>query len=157
MFCPACGVENNQQNTRFCRACGADLRAVSQALSKSLPVKIASTIDIYLENRYQQNMRTGVMNLIAFVALLVVGLGQLAFGWPKLAVFMLGLSALSLLFGLWDIWIYRRNKPPTAKDSLFSPGSPTAELDAPHSNSMPPLSVSEETTRQLDLANKEST
>jgi hypothetical protein len=92
MFCPACGVENNQQNTRFCRACGADLRAVSQALSKSLPVKIASTIDTYLENRYQQNMRTGVMNLIAFVALLVVGLGQLAFGWPKLAVFMLDLA-----------------------------------------------------------------
>src|SRR5215471_13426038 len=101
MFCPTCGVENNQQEARFCRACGADLRAVSRALSKSLPVKIATTVDAYLENRYQQNLRSGVVNLIAFIALLSVGLGHLYFGWLKAGGFMMALSALSLFFGVW--------------------------------------------------------
>src|SRR5215471_10481024 len=128
MFCPTCGVENNQQNARFCRACGADLQAVSRALSRSLPVKIANSVDAYLENRYQQNLRSGVVNLAAFIALLSVGLGHLYFGWIKAGAFMLGLSALSLFFGAWDIWIYRRNLPPSTRQSLSATAAPTNEL-----------------------------
>jgi hypothetical protein len=155
MFCPGCGAENNQETTRFCRACGADLRAVSRALNKSLPGKIVSTVDSYLENRYQQNMRTGVMNLIAFVALLVVGLGHLAFGWPKLAAFMLGLSALSLAFGLWDIWIYRRNLPPARNQTSIPSSTNRKEIANTQREITPPLSIAEPTTRKLDLAGKE--
>ena len=33
MFCPSCGLEENQIN-QFCRACGADLRSVRVALEK---------------------------------------------------------------------------------------------------------------------------
>jgi len=128
MYCPACGIENDQKAARFCRACGADLRAVSRALSKSLPVQIANTVDAYLENRYQQNLRSGVVNVIAFIALLSVGLGHLYFGWMKVGAFMLVLSGLSLFFGVWDIWIYRRNLPPAAKPSLPSLRAPTNEL-----------------------------
>jgi hypothetical protein len=146
MFCPACGVENNQQNTRFCRLCGADLRAVSRALSQSLPVKLAATVDEYLENRYQQNLRTGVVNLIAFIALLSVGAGHLYFGWIKAGGFMVALSALSLFFGVWDIWIYRRNLPPSRRQSLPSTTLDTNEL--PSSELQPPL-ITESTTRRL--------
>jgi hypothetical protein len=129
MYCPACGIENNQQDARFCRACGADLRAVSRALTNSLPVKIANTLDAYLENRYQQNLRTGVVNLLAFVALVSVGFGHLYFGWIKAGVFLVALSVLSLSFGVWDIWIYRRNLPPKATQSLPSTAARTDARD----------------------------
>ena len=146
MYCPACGAENGQAESRFCRSCGADLRAVVRALNNSLPAKIATSIDTYLENRYQQNMRTGVMNIIAFVALLLVGGGHLIFGWTKMAVFMLALSAISLFFGIWDIWIYRRNLPPnSARQSALSSTPTTNQLDEPRK----PLPIAEPTTRNL--------
>ena len=148
MYCPACGVEDNQESARFCRACGADLRAVSRAMSKSLPVRIASTLDEYLENRFQRNFANGVLNLVAFVALLAVGAGSLVNGWLKLGIFMLALSALSLFLGVWDIWIYRRNLPPTAKPALPTPTAATNEL--PLIESRPPL-MGESTTKTLEI------
>ena len=151
MYCPACGIENNQEASRFCRACGADLRAVSRAMNKSLPVQIASTVDAYLENRYQQNMRSGIVNILAFVALLSVGLGHIYFGWTKLGAFMLALSAFSFFFGVWDIWIYRRNLPPIAKPLALPSDKQTNKLSA--SEPQPPRSVVEPTTKKLELEN----
>lgn len=151
MYCPTCGVENNQKDARFCRNCGADLQAVSRALRKSLPVQIANTLDSYLANRYQQNLRSGVVNLVAFVALLSVGLGHLYFGWIKAGAFMLSLSALSVFFGIWDIWIYRRNLPPRPHQSLPSATARMNELLP--SEAQPPL-IAESTTRKLEVANK---
>jgi len=81
MYCPACGIENSGEDKRFCRSCGTNFRVVSQALSKSVPVKIASTLDAYLENRFQRNLMNGALNLIAFIALLAVGIGYLISGW----------------------------------------------------------------------------
>src|SRR5215475_12386587 len=152
MFCPACGVENDQENTRFCRACGTDLRAVSQALGKSVPVRLASSLDAYLENRFQRNFANGVLNLIAFVALIAVGSGHLIFGWLRLGAFFVGLGFLALVLGIWDIWIYRRNLPPVAKQNSL-PSRQTGELAA-QSNLVAPESVAEQTTRKLDPVNK---
>jgi len=151
MYCPGCGVENIEESVRFCRSCGANLLAVSQAMTMSLPVKIASSVDAYLENRYQQNLRPGVVNLIAFVALLAVGLGHLTYGWTRLGLFMLGLSVLSLLFGAWDIWIFRRNLPPVANRSALPSTPEASELNAAPSEPIVPHSVVEPTTRNLEL------
>src|SRR5215467_6458629 len=90
MYCPACGVENSGDDRRFCRSCGTDLRAVSQALIKNLPVKIASTLDAYLENGFQRNFMNGVLNLIAFIALLIGGTYNLISGWTLFGGFLLG-------------------------------------------------------------------
>ena len=154
MFCPACGVENNADNVKFCRSCGADLRAVSQAMSSSLPIKIASTLDAYLENRFQRNLANGVLNLIAFVALVVVGSGYLIDGWTRSGVFMVVLGLLSLLLGLWDIWIYRRNLSPVAKASSLPPSRNTPELQAPQVELTPPPIVTEPTTKKLDFIDR---
>lgn len=149
MFCPSCGTDNGQSEGRFCRSCGADLRAVIRALDNTLPNRIATTVDAYLENRYQQNMRSGVMNMIAFLALLLVGGGHLYFGWIKMAAFMLTLSMVSLFFGIWDIWIYRRNLPPGDKRGHALSSAPsTNQLDEPR----PPMTVAEPTTRKLESA-----
>jgi hypothetical protein len=151
MYCPACGIENSGENKRFCRSCGTDLRVVSQALSKSVPVKIASTLDTYLENRFQRNFMNGALNLIAFIALLVVGIGYLISGWTLSGGFLLGLGILSLVLGIWDIWIYRRNLSPVAKRNPLEPASTTKELAAPQTELTPPLSIADSTTRKLDL------
>src|ERR1044071_5945938 len=44
MYCPHCGVQNSS-DTRFCRGCGEDLKLVSQAVTKSLPLVIAQRVD----------------------------------------------------------------------------------------------------------------
>jgi hypothetical protein len=151
MYCPACGIENSGEDCRFCRSCGTDLRVVSQALSKSLPVQIASTLDAYLENRFQRNLMNGVLNVIAFVALLAVGSGYLISGWTLSGGFLLGLGILSLVLGAWDRWIYRRNLPPVANAKALEQAATTKEPAAPHSELTPPLSITESTTRKLDL------
>ena len=151
MYCPACGIENSGDDLRFCRSCGTDLRVVSQALSKSVPVKLASTLDAYLENRFQRNFMNGVLNLIAFIALLVIGTGHLISGWTLFGSFLVGLGILSLILGIWDIWIYRRNLPRVANQKGLEPTPTTKELTAPHTELTAPPSVGESTTRKLDL------
>ena len=154
MYCPACGVENSDEDRRFCRTCGTDLRVVSQALSQSVPVKIASTLDAYLENRFQRNFMNGVLNLIAFLALLVAGTINLISGWTLFGGFLLGLGLLSLLLGIWDIWIYRRNLPLLANQKSLEPNPTTKELAIPGTELSPPASVAESTTHKLDLPTK---
>ena len=155
MYCPSCGTENlDAEQTRFCRSCGADLRVVSRAMSKSLPVQLASSIDAYLENRYQQNLRNGVLNVIAFFFLVIVGAGYLFSGWTWFGILMLVLSVIAIVSGVWDIWIYKRNLPSIArKIGISSPVKRTEEL-------LPPVngiaSVTESTTRHLEVRERRS-
>jgi hypothetical protein len=44
MYCPHCAAQNPKE-TKFCRGCGEDLRLVSQAVTKSLPLVIAHRVD----------------------------------------------------------------------------------------------------------------
>ena len=125
MYCPTCGTQNlDEAEIRFCRSCGADLRAVSRAINRSLPVRVAASLDAYFENRFQQNLRNGVLNLLAFVFLLVVGTGYLVSGWTGFGIVLLVLSVISIVTGIWDIWIYRRNLPPKAKHSQLTDSTP---------------------------------
>ena len=150
MYCPACGAENGETESRFCRSCGTDLRPVSQALSQSMPMKLASTLDAYLENRFQRNLSNGVLNLVAFVALLAVGGWHLFLGWFLFGGFLLVLGVLALLLGLWDIWIYRRNLPPIAKQQTPTLVAVTDQLVEP----LQPTPITEPTTRKLDVLEK---
>src|SRR5918992_2041283 len=145
MYCPSCGTQNlNDDDIRFCRSCGADLRAVSRAMTRSLPVRVASALDAYFENRYQQNLRNGVLNVLAFLFLLIVGTGYLVSGWTGFGLFMLVLSLISIVTGVWDIWIYRRNLPRISQQSAIS-SSDTKELS--HSTERAAIpSVTESTT-----------
>jgi hypothetical protein len=154
MYCPTCGTQNlDEAELRFCRSCGADLRAVSRAINRSLPVRVAASLDAYFENRFQQNLRNGVLNLLAFVFLVVVGTSYLFSGWTGFGIFMLILSAISIVTGIWDIWIYRRNLPPTAKHSQLTDESP--KLIQREEQPSPSLgSITEQTTRDLNKDQK---
>lgn len=150
MYCPSCGTQNlDEAEIRFCRSCGADLRAISRAMNRSLPVRLAASLDAYFENRFQQNLRNGVLNLVAFLFLLVTGTGYLISGWTGFGAFMLVLSVISVVTGIWDIWIYRRNLPRTAKQSQVADTNPKqfrqGEQLSPSFGS-----ISEQTTRRLN-------
>ena len=150
VYCPACGTQNlDEAEIRFCRSCGADLRAVSRAMNRSLPVRLAASLDAYFENRFQQNLRNGVLNLLAFVFLLVVGTGYLISGWTAFGIFMLVLSLISIVTGVWDIWIYRRNLPPTARRSELADNTSKLILQD-ESPSRPLPSITEQTTKHLN-------
>jgi hypothetical protein len=93
----------------------------------------------------------GVLNLLAFVALVVVGTSYLFSGWTLSGGFLLGLGILSLILGVWDIWIYRRNLPAVAAEKALKQVPTTKELAAPHTELAPPLSIAESTTRKLEV------
>ena len=150
MYCPSCGTENlNGDGIRFCRSCGEDLRVVSRAVTKSLPLQVASALDSYLENRYQQNLRNGVLNVVAFVFLLIVGSGYLISGWTTIGILMLVLSLVAIVSGVWDIWIYKRNLSPVSKRAAIAPSAPTKDLSESN-NPVTLPSVTESTTKHLD-------
>ena len=89
MYCPSCGAQNlDETGTKFCRSRGADLRAISRALNRNLPVRLAASLDAYFENRFQQNLRNSVVNLLAFVFLLIVGTGYLFSDWTGFGIFI---------------------------------------------------------------------
>jgi len=89
VYCPSCGAQNlDETETKFCRSCGADLRAISRALNRNLPVRLAASLDAYFENRFQQNLRNSVVNLLAFVFLLIVGTGYLISDWTGFGIFI---------------------------------------------------------------------
>ena len=55
MYCPKCGIQNDE--TKFCRGCGENLKVISQAMSKRLPVILASKMDAYLERKNERFRR----------------------------------------------------------------------------------------------------
>lgn len=150
MYCPACGTENKDDNDiRFCRTCGRDLRAVSKVMNRSLPLRVAASLDAYFENRFQHNLRNGIVNLIAFVALIISGGVFTWQGATGSAALMFVLAFVSITTGIWDIWIYKRNLPRVAKqDPELLPTETTSTLpsELPKTSRS---SITEETTRQL--------
>ena len=111
MYCPHCGTEN-VQDTKYCRSCGNDLRLVSQAISKSLPLLIAQRVDDAIdrgrggwrsyqmfrsENRrpYAQALM-GLSALFVVVWMLMLGHGSISFASGFLLVMTASLFLTSV-------------------------------------------------------------
>src|SRR5215213_5888763 len=67
MYCPECAAQNNN-NVKFCRACGTDLENVALALANKSPL----TID-WLEKRSESINKT-VRGSILLSAALIIGI-----------------------------------------------------------------------------------
>lgn len=155
MYCPKCG-EQNGEGTRFCRACGENLKVVEQAMLGRLPVALASRLDAYIERRNERLRRDGVGSAVFGVCFTLLGLHEI---WKGTGLF--GTGGVLLLFALfmflvsaWDIMAYKRSLRPGARppDSLSilpdeRPAPPP--LPAPPA---PPSSVTDTTTRKLTHA-----
>jgi len=89
MFCPNCAAQNQDQ-TKFCRSCGADLKIVALALNcqQTLPTEVKNTEEKKLEltRQWFKLQSEGIDNAVQGVALIVMGL---LLGFP-LALFSKG-------------------------------------------------------------------
>lgn len=160
MYCPHCGAQNAQE-AKFCRGCGEDLRLVSQAVTRSLPLVIAHRVDEAIDRgrggwRSYQLFRKehrkaygqvllGLASLFVVVWTLLLGRGSVPFAGGFLLVTSLTLTATSAH----EIWVRRRGRGQSREtEELLSPLG-TKEL--PPSYDSHAASVTELTTRKLKV------
>ena len=156
MFCPHCGVENLKE-TKFCRGCGEDLRLVSQAVTKSLPLVIAHRVDEAIDRgrggwqSYQlfrkEHRKAYSQILMSLSALFIVvwtlmlGHGNISFAGGFLLV-----MTLSILFSSIHEILVRKNHP---NQNELPSSVTTRELPPPKEPAA--ASVTERTTRELKI------
>jgi hypothetical protein len=176
MFCPNCAAQN-QDRTKFCRSCGADLRAVALALKGQQPPPMdASNIgdkDPEMTRQWLKLQGDGihrvVQGAILFVMGLLLGIPLALFskdsdwhsnwiliwlifcGWlPVLGAITMGTGFSNLIQS--RIMLRRVGRPATTTTALEEiPVDETRkfpEVEAAHEVSTP-ISVSEHTTARL--------
>ncbi|HEX8161493.1 MAG TPA: zinc ribbon domain-containing protein [Pyrinomonadaceae bacterium] len=158
MYCPHCGV-GNVQETKFCRGCGEDLRLVSQAVTKSLPLVIAHRVDEAIDRgrggwRSYQLFRAehrralsqtllGLSSLFVIVWVLMLGHGSVSFA----SGFLLVMAVTTLLSGARDLLAKKRRGAQTREPGGLASSFSTKELPAARERAA--ASVTESTTRKL--------
>ncbi|HEX9630498.1 MAG TPA: zinc-ribbon domain-containing protein [Pyrinomonadaceae bacterium] len=151
MYCPKCGIQNNDE-TKFCRGCGENLKVVSQAMSRHLPVILASKMDAYLERKNSRIRRDSIFGALSGTIFLICGLYFIIEGktsWAR-SLFFVATGCIALLWSLWDHLVYKRS---LSLDVRVVRGPPTADelaqIDAAQIVE-PPASITESTTRHFD-------
>ena len=151
MYCPKCGIQNND-DTKFCRGCGENLKVISQAMSRRLSVILASKMDAYLERKNSRIRRDSIYNALSGSIFLICGLYLVIEGktsWAR-SLFFVATGCIALLWSLWDHMVYKRS---LSLDVRVVRGPPTAaelaQIDAAQIGE-PPASITESTTRHLD-------
>jgi hypothetical protein len=169
MFCPKCATQN-MDNARFCRACGADISLVPQAMSGRLVEAQPAGLEALSQTgdaiRRRRRRHRGEPSLDKAVKSMFMGLGflittiVLAFtpmgrGWW----FWMFIPAFSMLGGgvaeIVRLRIERSrltSQATPAADVL--PGARATELPPRHTSELMPPSVTEGTTRHLDLSSE---
>lgn len=166
MFCPKCGVLN-VEGAKFCRACGADISLVPQALTRALADVAPPDEDRRPRKRKgsakEPTLERGLSKICSGLGLLLILLlgffyffgGVFFWIWfviPALANFGEGVGILVRA-------AQRRDQlpphPPRGnEETLFAPAPSPRELAPRPTAEMltPPASVTEGTTRHLDAA-----
>jgi hypothetical protein len=156
MFCPKCATQN-ADGASFCRACGANIGLVPQALSGQLPTAPAPVdLDLRLGRRRRRNrddgppsLEKGIVNVFMGLGFLIAALavifrfpGGFTWGW---AFFIPGFSCLGK--GIASIVAAGRSKPPVLPPASL--GGPNAFLPGVPQSFAPPASIG---TRKLNTS-----
>ncbi|HEU4598092.1 MAG TPA: zinc-ribbon domain-containing protein [Pyrinomonadaceae bacterium] len=173
MYCPKCGV-HNLEDAKFCRACGADIRLVPQALTGHLPEGAFGVDEVEeLEEKGRKERKYKFKK----PPTLEKGLENVFCGLAFIIIFLLGFFYMRGLFMVW-VWaiipamtcigegigqIIRARSaqhalPPadTFRPASPLPHAPARELPAADTSEIkrPPASVTENTTRHLAAPRK---
>lgn len=163
MFCPKCATQN-MEGARFCRACGADISLVPQAMSGRLPEAQAADLEAptRIHGSRRRRRHEGTPSLEKGIKSTFTGLGflfvaiVLAFTPMRGWWFWMLIPAFTILGGgVAEIVRARYGQslgPSVAQPSLAAPVHPANELPPRRNTSelMPqPPSVTEGTTRHL--------
>jgi len=165
MYCPNCAAQN-VDGASFCRACGANISLVPQALTGRLPETRDTEGALERPGRGRSRHKSeevrpekGVENLFIGAAfLLVTILGALFFRGGFMIWIWFIIPGLSLVGG--GVATLMRAKREAQREALFNPASASpimppsprfGELSAPGTSEIvPPASVTESTTRHLN-------
>ena len=152
MFCPKCGIQSDDE-PRFCRSCGEDLRVISQAMSIRIPAFLANKMDAYIE-RQNQRLRTQWIGYLVMGAIFIfVGFYEVTGGasWAS-EWFNLAFGSFMLFLGLWDSIVYKRSLSTEVRIIKMGGASSTNELPPLDATQMveTPASITESTTDHLD-------
>ena len=172
MFCPCCGVKSSQVDTKFCRACGADLTLVSQAMAGQISWRrhFLAKLDDYLlskrEYEERESAREGGWNIFLGATLFSISIWSLVTGegGPIFWVVLLLFSLVSLKIGIGNLRLYRRylvgNSVPEVKQELTSlrldEGKGTSIRYVEETKKVMPVSVTENTTELIDKERRET-
>ncbi|PYS67541.1 MAG: hypothetical protein DMF73_19095 [Acidobacteria bacterium] len=142
MYCPQCGLQNND-DTKFCRSCGENLKVVSQAMTRRLPAFLVRKMDAYIERRNAGLRRESI-------GLTVLGCLSIFLGFYD--VIGSGASWGSEWFNV--AFVYKRSLSTDVKVIKMGGAYATDELPRLDATQIvePPASVAESTTKQLDAA-----
>jgi hypothetical protein len=177
VFCPKCGVRN-VDDAKFCRACGADISLVPQALTRTLPEGAFGVLEVAEEEKKGKKHRKykfkepptlekGLAKTFEGIAyLLIVTIGFFYFfGGVFLWIWFIIPALSSFGEGIGKIIESRRAHDALGPRAPFPPGditlpepAPRAELATRSTSEITPqpLSVTEETTRHLDAGSVKS-
>ena len=162
MFCPKCAAQN-VEGARFCRACGADISVVPQALAGNLPAVRPDDEEGRSGRRHKRGRKEpptvekGVQRILSGVGFVLVSLAVFAFmkggdNW----FFWLFLPAF-FMFGEGVATIMRAKRerakamPPARDYEAVPPPRRASELPAHDPAAYVPPSVTENTTRHLGV------
>lgn len=174
MYCPQCAVQN-LDDAKFCRACGADIHLVPQALQGSLPVAAEKTFKGEVSRRNREKKRKpatvdeGLKNIFQGIALLIIFLTGIyvfrgAF-WVTIWFIIPALSSFGE--GIGQLIRARQEQqqllPPAMygggnfRPAPFPPAANLKQFSSPDTAEIvsPPPSVTEMTTRHLDAPLKQ--
>jgi hypothetical protein len=171
MYCPRCAAQN-LDDAKFCRACGADIRLVPQALQGSLPIEVVPDFKDAAAKRAKEKKRApatvdaGLKNIFQGIGLLIIFLiGLFVFRgafWVTIWFIIPALSSFGEGIGQLIRARQERLRLTTPQTTDFGgrvsatqvmSSSSFKELASPDTAeivSNPPASVTEMTTRHLD-------
>jgi hypothetical protein len=157
MYCPNCGSQN-AEGTKFCRTCGANLSLVPQALTGQLPE------DRNSRRRRRRHRNEGPPSLahgisatfmgigfvlVALSVFLFAPAGRIWWFWMLIPAFTMLGKGVAEIISARTAWQQLQNNQTTT--AAMPPKRQTGELPPePPSYTLPPASVTENTTRHLD-------
>lgn len=144
MYCPKCAT-SNADDAKFCRACGANLALVPQALTGELPSRATSPHSWSASS----SLQGGISRLFLGLGFLAIAflLGRSRVTW---AVWLLIPAFLMAGKGLAQILGSRLDRRSVQSPIEARPSMPTSQLESSGVPELTPPSVTESTTRHLD-------
>jgi hypothetical protein len=151
MYCPKCGTQNND-DVKFCRGCGENLKVISQAMSRRAPVILASKIDAYFESKNERFRRDSILAAIMGSLWLLFGIKTLITGAGSLPGFPITMGCLLLIWSVWQYMLYKRALFIRSNAENIRAASPAEGLQIHDVGQIkvPPASINEFTTEPLD-------
>ena len=155
MFCPKCASQN-VEGAHFCRACGANISLVPQALTGQLPVAASEeSINHGRRRRREPTFDEGVRNVVMGFGFIAVAIALALFGRPigaQIWWFWMLIPAFAMLGkGISEIVRFNQAKVPPPNQQQMPYAPPYEALPPTKAAELrgPVASVTEGTTRHL--------